>query len=132
MQSIQTWISIYCCCNMFIYFDAVVLIDSEWAGFSSVPILKIDQSSMEGVWKTLHRFSRLLQSCRLLWCVGLCEEQVSANTIDLVRLLINLKCTYFGLITSTFVYMEVTIACASRAISSWREPQWLYSLYHAW
>lgn len=65
---------------------------SFWAGFSSISILKINQSPMEGVWKAFHWFSWLPQLCGLLWCLGLCKEQVSANTIHLVRSLIDIIC----------------------------------------
>lgn len=70
------------------------------AGFPSVSVYKINQSSMAGVWKAPHGFPRLLQSCRLLRCVGLCKEQVSANTIRLVRFLISLSTAHYSLSTT--------------------------------
>lgn len=82
------YIKVLCC--YFFHFTCIPMISTS-AGFSSISLLQINQSALEGVWKALHGFPGLLQSSGLLWCIGLCKEQVSTNTIYLVRSLVHRK-----------------------------------------
>lgn len=70
------------------------------AGVSTISVLEVLQSPVEGVRKAVYRLSRLLESCGILWCIDICQAEISANSSCLVGIL--------GILNWLFVIAHLT------------------------